>query len=166
MTRRMSVWTSRWEVPSSRLESVEEGLREKRKPVRRGGPYDRWDLHLSGGLLGAARMRMVCEDGDKGYQYARFEISPRYSVSAVVFICSLASAALAAGLGGAWSVSLILAACGFAVVRAMVRQCGGAMAAVLEALRPQLAEAAASRARVPARAEAARSASDAAGATI
>jgi hypothetical protein len=165
--RKMSVWTSHWQMPETRLEAIETALREDHRAARRGGPYDRWDLHLDVGFLGGARMRMVCEDGNKGHQYARFHVSPRLSIPAVVSVCLLGGAASAAASDGVWLVSAVLAACGLALTKGMLKQSSSAMAGFIEALRPQLAEAVASRSRIGAGAQAtARSASDTAGAIM
>ena len=40
---------------AERLQAIEASLRARGARVRRGGAYDRWDLEVRGGLLGAAR---------------------------------------------------------------------------------------------------------------
>jgi GT2 family glycosyltransferase len=165
VSQRIAVWTPQWQAPATRLESVETLLRANRKLVRRGDSYDAWDLHVCGGLLGGARMRMVCEDGNKGHQYVRYQLSPRYSFVAGALVLVMASAAFAAALDGVWFVGALLAAGAAILAMAMIRQSGGAMAAAIGALRPQMEEAAA-RCITPARTQTAQPESNTAGAAI
>jgi hypothetical protein len=71
------VWTEKWLEPTSRLESLEQALRDREVFVLRGGHFDRWDLDARGGLLGSVRMRMVVEDHGAGNQLVRLRMWPK-----------------------------------------------------------------------------------------
>ena len=54
-------------------------LRTAGRRVARGSAWDRWDLEVSGGLLGGARVRMAVEEHGAGRQLIRFNAWPRWS---------------------------------------------------------------------------------------
>jgi hypothetical protein len=106
----ISVWHESWQSNEHRLETMERTLRANGARVARGGAFDRWDLEVRGGHLGAARLRMTIEEHGSGKQMARFRVWPRWSAGALAFIgLSAALAALTATLG-CW-IACVAAAC-------------------------------------------------------
>src|SRR5712692_7309820 len=81
--RMSTIWTERWQDPIERLECLEVVLRASGTSVLRGGDYDRWDLAVCGGMLGATRILMAVEDHGAGTQFVRFGSWPRCSPGAV-----------------------------------------------------------------------------------
>jgi hypothetical protein len=125
-----AVWRERWRSPAETLEGLESSLRSSGAIVVRGGPYDRWDLEVRGGTLGAARLLMVTEEHDRGRQLVRFRSSPQCSSGWSIGLTGLLLLAVAALAGRAWAVSFILmGGWGLAAV-AMLRQCGAALGTV------------------------------------
>jgi GT2 family glycosyltransferase len=90
--RRREVWSEHWRYPSERLLELEHDLRARCMTVLRGGEYDRWDIHVRLGPLGAARLRMAVEEHGQGRQLVRYRIWPRWSRLLPVIV----------GLLGAW----------------------------------------------------------------
>src|SRR2546429_1498851 len=91
---RAALWSTRWENPDDKLQRIEAGLKAAGANVRRGGDYDRWDLDICVGTLGAARLLAAVEDTGAGAQLTRYRWWPRWSPVGVAV--TLAFAALAA----------------------------------------------------------------------
>jgi GT2 family glycosyltransferase len=122
--RRLALWTERWHALGDRLAALEELLGAEGAIVRRGGPWDRWDLEVRGGVLGGARMRLVVEEHGAGRQLARFHAWPRWSPAAALVVPP-AGGALAALASGATVPAAILGAGALALaVRAVVESAG------------------------------------------
>jgi GT2 family glycosyltransferase len=133
--RRMAErWSERWRAPDEWLATVEGALRATGAAFRRGGDFDRWELHVRGGLLGAARVRMVVEDHGAGRQLVRHLAWPRCSGLAALLLAGLAGLAAGAAAGGAVPVASGFAGLGGAVLLRLARECGCATAAVLTAI--------------------------------
>ena len=64
---------------TSALRDVETALRRSGGVVICGGDFERWDLHVRGGMLGSMRMRMAVEEHGAGRQLMRFRSWPRFS---------------------------------------------------------------------------------------
>ncbi|HUP23138.1 MAG TPA: hypothetical protein VNB06_09370, partial [Thermoanaerobaculia bacterium] len=75
-TYQRSIWSTEWRSAQERLERLERRMKRLGARVRRGGDFDSWDLEVSGGLLGGARLRMAIEEHGQGRQMARFMLSP------------------------------------------------------------------------------------------
>jgi O-antigen biosynthesis protein len=82
---------------------MERNLRAGGAVVARGGEFDRWDLQVRGGGLGAVRLRMTIEEHGSGKQMARFRVWPRWSMGAVAFIGACVAAAGVSGAVGCWA---------------------------------------------------------------
>jgi hypothetical protein len=114
--------------------SIESALRARGIAVERGGCYDRWDLQVRGGVLGAARLLMAVEDHGAGTQYVRIRSWPRCARSAAGWTIFLAGLTAAAAVDGAWAASSVLGSvCGLLAVR-VFQDCSSATSAVLDAL--------------------------------
>ncbi len=132
--RAWAVLTSSWKEPDQRLMSIESALRARGITAERGGCYDRWDLEVRGGVLGAARLLMAVEDHGAGTQYVRIRSWPRCARAAVGWILFFAGLTAAAVVDGAWAASAVLGSvCGLLAVRTL-QDCSAATAAVLDAL--------------------------------
>ncbi|HEX6810047.1 MAG TPA: glycosyltransferase [Planctomycetota bacterium] len=130
---RRSIWTERGQSPSDWLLGLEAGTRAHGVTVRRGGDFDGWDLTLASGMLGRVRVVMAVEEHGGGRQLARLLAWPSWSLRAVVPATFGTLLAAGAALDGAWAVAaggallaLVLA------VRALL-DCGGALRATLRA---------------------------------
>ena len=81
--------------PTSACARLETALRRSGGVVFSGGDFERWDLHVRGGMLGSMRLRMAVEEHGGGRQLLRIRSWPRFSrIGAGV---ALGFAALAAG---------------------------------------------------------------------
>ncbi len=83
--------------------------------VRRGGEWQRWDLQLCGGILGAARVRAAVEEHGGGRQLVRFRVWPVVSrrvalspaLGALALLAAMDGAVAAAGVLGTLSVGVV-----------------------------------------------------------
>ncbi|HEX2104464.1 MAG TPA: glycosyltransferase [Solirubrobacteraceae bacterium] len=114
--RRTMLWTTHWRAPDEWLRAIEGIVRAQHVPVRRGGPYDRWDLEIRGGILGGARLRMGAEDHAGGAQLVRFRWWPRPALGGLAAAAALGAVAAAAAAAGQWAASAVLTAITLAVV--------------------------------------------------
>ena len=79
-SRTVQLWSEQWQCPLARLQAIEETLRAEGTASFRGGNYDRWDLEVRGGLLGAVRLLATTEEHGAGRQLVRFRLWPKCSV--------------------------------------------------------------------------------------
>lgn len=135
----ISIWTEHWQTPEKWLQLLETSLREDGTAVFSGGDFDRWDLTVKGGVLGAMRILMAIEEHGLGQQMVRFHVWPHCSPGGLVL--TLLGGALAAGaaLDGAWAAFALLGLVTAVVVVRAFQECGAAAAAVHRALRPKIA---------------------------
>jgi hypothetical protein len=124
--RTMSVWSESWQSVEARLRRVEECLRNAAAPAWRGGEFDRWDLDVRGGPLGAARLRMVLEEHGAGKQMVRFRSWPRCSKGATALAASSAAVAVLAGINDGGLVALVLGAIAVTIVAWILHDCATA----------------------------------------
>lgn len=132
--RTLAIWSERWRAPSEWLRFIEAALLEEGALVFRGGAYDRYDLELRGGLLGAVRMRMAIEEHGMGKQLARFRIWTRGSPAGVVLIVLCAALSGGAALDQAWAVSAILGVVAVTLLLRMFWKCAAATATLVNAV--------------------------------
>lgn len=135
--RTFTIWSETWQAGDARLRALEAHFRGRGAAVRRGGDFDRWDLELRAGMLGAVRIDLVVEEHGQGKQLVRFRAWPRTTSMGLSLISALAFVSLidagVASLRGA-------AICGIpALVLALrsLQECAAGMAAVKAALRSQ-----------------------------
>jgi O-antigen biosynthesis protein len=122
-------WTERWQASDNRLGDLERALRAAGARVVRGGPYDRWDLQVCGGMFGVVRVLMAVEEHGAGRQLVRVRSWPRYStLTALIVLVSGLSIWAAVDHVAVASASLGTMA-GLLGLRAL-QESAGAMAAV------------------------------------
>jgi GT2 family glycosyltransferase len=109
-SRNVDLWSERWRSPEGWLGAVEAVLWKMGAVPIRGGNYDRWDLELRGGRLGAARLRMAVEEHGGGKQLVRFHAWPRYSIEGLLAVLLLVALSVGAASNHAWGDSVILSA--------------------------------------------------------
>src|SRR5439155_14605560 len=129
--RTSSIWNERWKSPEDRLQQLEDELRREGCVVRHGGEYDRWDLQIRGGMLGAARVRMAVEEHGSGRQLVRYRSWPRWSRSGLAITTVFAALALGAALDGAWVACSVLGAISLIFTLSAIRDCGTATGSVV-----------------------------------
>jgi O-antigen biosynthesis protein len=135
--RMSTLWTERWQDPIERLECLEAVLRASGASVLRGGEYDRWDLAVCGGMLGATRLLMAVEDHGAGTQFVRFVSWPRCSPGAVALTFLFAVLAIGAAIDQAWPAATMLGTgVGLLGLRTL-KECAGATTIVLRAFKQQ-----------------------------
>jgi hypothetical protein len=133
--RTSAVWSERWQDPLARLQCLETAMHKGGGVIVYGGEYDRWDLEVQGGLLGAARMLMAVEDHGAGTQFVRFRSWPRFSRVAVVLILLFALLSAEAVEDGAWSATAIVGAITLLLMRRTLNESAGAQAVILRAIK-------------------------------
>jgi GT2 family glycosyltransferase len=128
--RTCTTWTECWQAPERRLQQLERAIREAGALAVRGGPYDRWDLQVCGGMLGAIRVLMAVEEHGAGRQLVRVRWRPRYPIPAVVAIVLAAGLSIMAALDHMGVVpALFLGVAGLLGLRALQQSAGAAAAA-------------------------------------
>jgi len=132
--RTSTSWSERSQRAAARLASVEQRLREQGAPSRRGGEYDRWDIEVRGGVIGAVRLRMAIEEHDGGSQLIRVRSWPRCSFKGVLLILALAALGAAAAAAGAWATGAIFGVLAAIVAGRALADCAAATAGVLDAI--------------------------------
>ncbi|MHC5004580.1 MAG: glycosyltransferase family 2 protein [Planctomycetota bacterium] len=137
--RTCRLWSEGWSAAEQWLERLEQSVRDRGGVTARGGPYDRWDLEVRGGLLGAVRVRFAIEDHGKGRQRLLFRSWPHVRPLALVPITALAVVAAMAIVGDSGWVALLLAPFVLALAAWTVRDCATAAAGFLDS-RSELVE--------------------------
>jgi hypothetical protein len=102
--------------------------------VRTGGPFDRWDLEVAGGVLGAARVRTVVEEHGRGRQLVRHRLTPRMPRWLGPATAMLGAGAIAAAHAAAWVAAAVLAVSAVTLLVAATAEAGASMAAALRAV--------------------------------
>jgi O-antigen biosynthesis protein len=135
--RTILTWCTRWRSLQVRLANIESSLRPNCMSIVRGGEYDRWDIAVRLGPLGAARLRLTAEEHGQGRQLVRAQVWPRPSrgVSALVAFL-VAIYALAVHQGDGLSALVLGSAATVLALRATT-ECMAAMAAIVDAVTAQ-----------------------------
>jgi GT2 family glycosyltransferase len=132
--RSLARWTERGEAADARLRRLEQALRADGATVRRGDDWDRWDLEIICGSLGAARLVVAVEDHGAGNQLVRSRWWPSVPATVLALTGGLSVLSVAAVLDGAGSVAAILGAGAFWLAFRAGRQCGSAIATIEHAI--------------------------------
>ena len=127
-------WYESWRPARERVARLEEAARRTGARVVRGGPYARFDLELSGGALGAARVLVAVEEHGRDRQLVRCRISPRLVGGAWHALAWALALAVVGGLAdGPSFAALALVAAGL-VAAAAAWEAGLATATALAAV--------------------------------
>ena len=137
--RTLMVWTGRWSAASDRLAAIEARIRAQRIVVHRGGTFDRWDLEIRPGNLGAARMMMAVEENPGRTQVVRIRWSPRCSRLGTAAALLLGGLAVAAGMDHSVVATIVLAAGSLAIIGETAWQCAAAVGVTRQAFQQQTA---------------------------
>ena len=138
--RERMIWSESWQTPSTWLASLEASFKTQSSDVRRGGDYDRWDLQVRAGSLGAARLRLAVEEHGQGRQLLRHRLWPRISSIGVAVVAGLGALALLGALNGPWYVAAILGVLAVAVAYRTLHECAVATDVCLSGIDAQVAE--------------------------
>src|SRR5205085_7218160 len=139
LPRTVTLWSERWQGPEDRLQAIEAALQARGARVLRGGAYDRWELEVRGGLLGAARTRMAIEEHGAGKQLIRFRTWPRCPTTGFVLPLLLATVATEEAFEHVWAASAVLGMVAALLALRVLLECAAALAAVLRAVQESAA---------------------------
>ncbi len=129
------VWSERWRSPTDWLLAVEIPLQEAGAGVFRGGDYDRWDLEIRGGVLGAVRLRLLAEEHGGEKQNIRFKLWPHWPDASLITLSYAAVLTLGAALDAAWVAVGVFGAVTLICLVAMIVESAAAMALVRRTIR-------------------------------
>jgi glycosyltransferase involved in cell wall biosynthesis len=132
--RTSNIWSEEWLSPDRRLAGIDGRLRQTGCAVLHGSEYDRWDLEVRGGIMGATRLRLAVEEHGAGTQLVRLRSWPRYSRAGMLLTGLLGTLAAAALLDGAAIAGAILGAFAFLLAASAVRDCAAATGVLLHAI--------------------------------
>ncbi|TAK96940.1 MAG: glycosyltransferase, partial [Verrucomicrobia bacterium] len=130
-----NIWTKTSLPVEERLQDIEKKLRKRGWAAVRGGDCDHWDLKVSGGIFGSARLFLAVEHHGSGRQLLRFRSWPRGSFSAIGFAFFLAALSGAAAGDECWTACAVLDATALLLVWRVLQECAAATAAFLFAVR-------------------------------
>jgi hypothetical protein len=100
--RAVAIWSEQWRSPQEWLSTLQAAVRGIGGLVLPGGAYDRWDLELRGGIMGAVRILVAVEEHGDGKQLLRIRVRPRIAPFGGILVLLLAGLAVAAGASGSW----------------------------------------------------------------
>jgi GT2 family glycosyltransferase len=134
-------WSEEWHSTEERVRGVSDALRTAGAVIRSGGDWDRWDLAVRGGLLGAARLRLAIEEHGAGRQLVRVRSWPHVSSPPIVAVTAIAALGGLALISGAGAVAAILGLTAASLLARLLYECGAASGTISRALRaPAIAE--------------------------
>jgi GT2 family glycosyltransferase len=134
--RRVALWSEQWRSPEEWVAALETAVHETAAVSYRGGAFDRWDLHVRGGALGASRLLLAVEEHGSGKQFVRIRTWPHVPLAAWPMLAILTGLAGFAAADGVAGVAAIFAGGLALLVHRVVVDCGRASAAVALALDP------------------------------
>jgi hypothetical protein len=147
-------WCEQWHGTEERVRAIIRSLQSEGSVITSGGDWDRWDLQVRGGLLGAARLRLAIEEHGGGRQLVRVRSWPRAPWGSLA-LCGLAAVlALLAALSHSEQAAIALAALAAALTLRTLYEGAVASAAIGRALArtfPPLAHIDGAPLRTPAR---------------
>jgi GT2 family glycosyltransferase len=150
----MDLWSeSNWQSADQRLSAFEAALRKAGASVARGGEFDRYDLKVKGGLLGAARLLLVVEEHGDGRQQIRLRLWPTAPPTALAISCLFAFLAMVSALDLEWIAWFLLNIPAVLLAGRTCYECAVAMGALREAVTPKSADAPIRNSSAPSAAE-------------
>jgi GT2 family glycosyltransferase len=132
--RTCTIWRERGRTAAEHLADISESLRQAGAVVRAGGDFDRWDLEVRLGAIGAIRVLMATEEHGGGRQLLRFRIHPWVPPAWLGIAAVSLAAAITAAAGGAWAAALPLGLTAGLVAARALSDSGRAVDTVLRAL--------------------------------
>jgi O-antigen biosynthesis protein len=133
LVRQTTLWSESARAAEDWLRSLEAALREQGAVVICAGDYDHWDLHVRGGLFGAARGLVSIEDHEGGKQLVRIALKPWAPQPVTFVLAMLALITMLAFIDNAWVAGGGLAAITALLGGMALRDSTRASAAWLEA---------------------------------
>lgn len=132
----VDLWSElHWQSAERRLSTFEAVLRDMGASVSRGGDFDRWDLQVRAGLLGAARLLLVIEEHGQGRQYVRMRLWPVAQALPLVVASLFAVLASVAALDLRWAAWALLNIPAIVLLGRTLYECAAAMGAIRHASR-------------------------------
>lgn len=101
-------WSESWKSAEQWLQEIENNLIQARVRVRRGGQYDKWDLHVTCGFFSSAKGLLTIEEHGSNKQLLRFKCKPEYSLSGIELTISLAILSVLAILHSSYLAGFVL----------------------------------------------------------
>jgi O-antigen biosynthesis protein len=98
--RLLTAWHETWSPAIERVEAVEDAARRVGARIVRGNAYAHFDLEVSAGAFGSARLLVAVEEHGRGRQLVRCRVWPRISAAAWRTTLTLLAAGEAAVLSG------------------------------------------------------------------
>ena len=120
------VWSERWRAPDERVARLDKALRRIGGVVFSGGDYERWDLHVRGGMLGSMRLRVAVEEHGAGRQLVRIRSWPRFSRIGAAVMLAFVGLAVGAALDGVWTAATLISAAAVVILVSMMQDCATA----------------------------------------
>jgi GT2 family glycosyltransferase len=136
----VAVWAEKWQPVESRLSAVQKHIAEQRACVVTGGAYDRWDLGVTSGLLGGARLALAPEEHGGGKQNLIFRVRPFVAKSSLWAFGILAVLAWLAASAGGGIAAFVLVAAALTVAAAAIEAAGLATGTIETAIARYRAE--------------------------
>jgi len=129
------IWTERNQTIEERLEFLEHELRNLGCVPIRGSDFDRWDLKVTRGLLGSARLSMALEHHGSGRALLRIHCQPYCSISGAGLAAALVIGSWGAALDRKWAACAALGLTGLAILVRALKECAAAVAIFLVVVR-------------------------------
>ncbi len=129
------IWATGYHSVEALLQTIEVEQRVQGIVALRGNAFDRWDLEVSGGMFGAARLSMALENHGSGRQLLRVRSWPRCSMAGSILSVVCGSLSLSAALDGALAACAVLGAVALLLILRTVEECAFGSFAFLQAIK-------------------------------
>ncbi len=136
LPRRHAIWCEQWRSLQDRLASLELALHRLGARTVRGGPFDRWDLFVKGGLFSGVRVLMTVEEHGQGKQLVRMRAVPRMSPFMRLLIGGFVGLTIVAAWFGSFGTAIILGAITALLLTRTIFDCALACGCYRQAIEP------------------------------
>jgi hypothetical protein len=144
-----TVWSERWRSADDWLQSVETCLHGFGTACRHGGDFDRFDLSVTAGVFGGARLRFAIEEHGGGKQLLRFRTWPVGSFISVLTLATFAILGVTAYVGGNPVIGWFLVGAAVVAGARISYECGNAAGTLRGAIRALEGESKAAQSSAP-----------------